>query len=102
MDISLIDVAMGPAAVVAAVKAARTTFPKIDGLLVLLFAGAFGFGLSYLFGDEPTIKATALQGLMWGLAGSGYMTIADRIAPSIEIHHGEGVHVAEIAEPSKS
>jgi len=69
-------------ACIAAVKALRDTFPKIDGLLVLAASCAVGAGLSYLFTDAESIKQVVGQGLLWGFTGSGFMVVADRIAGS--------------------
>jgi hypothetical protein len=68
-------------AVISAVKAARTTFPKIDGVWVLAVALAAGFAVSYLFGDaSDTVRQTLKAGALYGLAGSGFMEIAQNVS----------------------
>jgi hypothetical protein len=70
---------VAPAAVVAAVKAVRDSFPKIDGLMVLGAAAIAGTGISWLVGPagEP-IRDMIARGVFWGFAGSGFMAIVDR------------------------
>lgn len=77
---NLADAALAVPACIAVVKAARTTFPKIDGVFVLGVSLAAGEALSWLFSDGLALKPILLQGALWGLSGSGFMVVADRVA----------------------
>ena len=81
MDTSSLTLA-APAAIIAFVKALRDSVPKIDGLMVLGASIVVGAGLAYLLSEtgEP-VKQWIAQGAFWGLSGSGFMAIADRISP---------------------
>jgi hypothetical protein len=70
------DQGLAVVAVIAVVAAARRTFPKIDGILVLFAALVAGVGLTFLYPALPTLQATILRGVLWGLGGSGFMKLA--------------------------
>lgn len=72
---------LAPAAVVAAVKALRTSFPRIDGIAVLGAAVLLGTATSWLAGAPgEALRDVLARGAFWGFAASGFMAAADRLA----------------------
>jgi hypothetical protein len=64
-------------AIIAVVKLVRDLMAKdISTLIIVLAACLVGIGISFLDPGTLTVKAEILRGLLWGLSGSGVVTVA--------------------------
>lgn len=67
-------------AIIAVVKLVRDLMKKdYSTLIIVLAACGIGVGISFLDPTPIAVKAEILRGLLWGLSGSGIVTIAKAV-----------------------
>lgn len=69
-------------AIIAVVKAIKDCMNKEFLTLIIVLASCLiGVGISFLDPNDLATKAEILRGLLWGLSGSGIVTIAKTFNP---------------------